>query len=51
MKMAPWVGFAVGAKVFRALLLTVQGEALVGTGDNLASSAERHLFVKVILQY
>lgn len=42
---------AIDANARTALLLTVQSEAVVGTGEDLASPTERHLFVEIILQY
>lgn len=49
-KMGSLVVLAIDANVHTALLLTVQSEAVVGTGEDLASPTECHLFVEIILQ-
>lgn len=49
-KMGPLVVLVINASICTALLLTVQSEAVVGTGEDLASPTECHLFVEIILQ-
>lgn len=49
-KMGPLVVLVINANARTALLLTVQSEAVVGTGEDLASPTECHLFVEIILQ-